>query len=331
MSRELKYDLMRCVAILLVATQHAWSMLGLDTEEHGMLCFCYRAIVDCGVPLFVLVSGALNLRSVSDTRTFFRKRFVRVLVPFLLWALPIYVVSAVMGKYAEVTDISSAVRQYVPFLFENKINTSHWFIHMLIVLYLFTPLLQRVVHGDDGKRVTEYMLWLLFVLVLLKWLVPELYIMKYVTTLFTYVGLYVAGYYISTYLTDAQRNIRLGAVALPVLYLGDVLTACPDVLLTHLTAVALFILMSAFLTSQSRFDELLTAVSRYSYFIYLVHIPLIGLLYMFAGRYVPLSSGLLSAVAPVLFSVVAVGVCALAGKVLDLLLRDKAVYLGISR
>ena len=62
MNRDVRYDVMRVVAIVLVVLQHAWSIPHLDSPEQGLLCQVYGALVSCGVPLFILVSGALNLR-----------------------------------------------------------------------------------------------------------------------------------------------------------------------------------------------------------------------------------------------------------------------------
>ena len=144
--RNWNLDLAKALAMLLVVMQHAWSMLDLDNPELGLLCGDYRAVSTIGVPLFVFVSGALLLSRKSDSLLlFYKKRFIRLLIPFFLFALVMYVISLLMGKYEWWNGkIITAVLQFIPSLFENKINVMHWFVHMLLFLYLLTPFIQRI-------------------------------------------------------------------------------------------------------------------------------------------------------------------------------------------
>lgn len=316
MTRNIAYDIMRMVAILLVATQHAWSMLGLDTPEHGMLCYAYRAIVDAGVPLFVLISGALLLNEApSPLSVFFRKRFTRVLIPFLIWGLVVYVVSCLSHQYDAIHSFRDAAVCFVPYLLQNQINDFHWFIHMILALYILTPILQRALSNQPSST-WLYLIGLWLAVMVLRQVYPELYILRYTSSLFAYLGLYIFGGYWAKH--NVRRQVSYGVTAFVVFYTANVLTQTSWQFLTQLSAVALFVAFSScsVLDPSTCFSRMSTAVSRYSYLIYLIHIPVIRALYIALDK-----AGMLAyktaTITPVLVAIVVVSVLSVCCLVLD--------------
>ena len=147
-SRNLNVDLTKSLAMILVVMQHAWSMLGLDDSSWGLVCSSYKSISTLGVTLFIFVSGVLLLSYKSESLlNFYIKRFRRLLIPFVFLAAVAYIASLFSGSY-EWWDgsLQMALIQFIPALLENQINEFHWFVHMLFVLYLFTPILSRALH-----------------------------------------------------------------------------------------------------------------------------------------------------------------------------------------
>lgn len=316
MNRNIAYDIMRMVAILLVATQHAWSMLGFDTPEHGMLCYAYRAIVDAGVPLFVLISGALLLNEAPTSLvTFFRKRFTRVLVPFLIWGLVVYVVSCVSHQYDIIRSVKDAILCFMPYLLQNRINDFHWFIHMILALYFLTPVLQRALHNQPSST-WLYLIGLWLAVMILRQVYPNLFILKYTSSLVSYLGLYILGGFLARH--NVRHQFVYGFVATVVLYTANVLSYTGWSFITQLTAVALFVFISSCsgLSSTSGFSRLSTAISRYSYLIYLIHIPIIRALYMCMDK-VGLSAVKTATITPVWVAIVVVGLISVGCLILD--------------
>ena len=104
--RNSNLDWIRCVAILLVITVHTWSLANVSEGAYPLLNGIYDAFVGCGVPLFLMISGGLQLVGESQSlRAFYVKRFKRLLIPFFFWATLIYVLSSCIGKYAEVQSL----------------------------------------------------------------------------------------------------------------------------------------------------------------------------------------------------------------------------------
>lgn len=243
MTRNPAYDILRVVAITLVAILHAWSMLDMDTPSYGMLYHFYRILVLPGVPLFVAISGALLLSEApTPLPTFFRKRLSRVCIPFLIWGSFIYVVCIVAKQYTDIHSTKEAVQNYLPYLLENRINLSHWFVWMILALYLITPLLQRMLQAADGRQMVTYSLVVIVIILLLKHFYPSIYILRYTSPLLGNIGIYLAGYYAAPYLNRCVLS------RLPMENIGT---------------------------------KIAVALSRYSYTIYLIHIPLIRAMIIF--------------------------------------------------
>lgn len=297
--RNFLIDLAKAVAMLLVVVQHSWSMLNLDTPEHGLLCYAYRAIVNCGVPFFVLISGALILpKTIEPLKVFYRKRLPRLLLPWLVWATLVYVLSLFTGAYPWFDGhVSTAVWNFIPCLLNNDINEFHWFVHMIFALYLLAPFLQRALQHLSSREVLGVLIVWAAVLGLMQ-LRPCIYLFHYVSPLWRYLGVFIAGYYLRT-ATLPQSSQWMGLAAVLSLYLLDVLTSCQIALIEPLTAIAL----GLWLMNAGRAENMpkplrtfTTNVSRYSYTIYLVHIPIIRMLYTVDSR----ALDMLAAVQPVL-------------------------------
>lgn len=290
-TRNWNIDLAKALAMLLVVMQHAWSMLGLDGPSYGLVCGLYRAVSTVGVPLFVFVSGALLLpRTPEPLKVFYKKRLNRLLVPFLLFASLMYIVSLFAGQYDWWNgDVKMALLQFLPSLLENKINILHWFVHMLLVIYLLTPFLQRALSSLSQCEI-EGILLVWMVGMLLRQYYPALNVLSYTSGLWKYLGVYIAGYYVIQYRAGKKRYCYFGLVLTVLLFLLDALTDCAIHLGVPFTAVIMgFVCLNVPASfpspSQSRMRCIITNFSRYSYTIYLLHILVIRAIYLVAESY----------------------------------------------
>lgn len=280
-------DALRGLAIVLILILHSWSMLGLDVQD-TLMNHCYRALVNLGVPLFFMISGALLLSAnplQSSIADFLKKRLKRVLIPFLVWSIVIYAISVVTSKYGDIHTFGSAVLNFVPYLVENKINPSHWFVHVVILLYLITPILQRAFQLSD-RRTVGYCLLLWLIYLIFTQTYSEVYMLQVVYSRFVnYIGLFISGYYIVKYMSDNhRRNCILGFVGFAFFYILNVFLAWKGhslAICNYLEVLCLFLGFYSLPKPKSettKFVGFVTLLSKYSYTIYLMHIPLIGVL-----------------------------------------------------
>lgn len=191
-------DAARALAICLVVILHIAAPLVDRGYQSGKLSWWVANLVDSlariGVPLFVLVSGNLLLNPRDDESLvfFFRKRFIKVLIPLLGWSA-IYIAWRIVYE-ADSFTLQQAVRA----VFENTVAYHFWFLYMILGLYLVVPVLRvftRTAHPNDFKYFLA--LWMVVVCIppFLRQFVRITLVDAWVITI-GFSGYFLAGYFI---------------------------------------------------------------------------------------------------------------------------------------
>lgn len=212
------FDLLRIVAIYTTVVIHVISQVWYTTDIHSFSWKVYNAFLSgsCwGVPVFTMISGALFLdpdRTV-DTGKLYSKNILRLVIAFCFWA-PVYaLVFDIRGKSMD------------KFFYSCFTGDFHmWYVVMILVMYMLTPLLRRF---TDDLKLTGYFLKMSLVIsffipqvLFLLGLLPIPYFNSMVQGLSKtfgdlagyfphfYLFYFVAGYYIiKTDLTPRQRKL----------------------------------------------------------------------------------------------------------------------------
>jgi surface polysaccharide O-acyltransferase-like enzyme len=155
-------DLIRSLAIVGVILLHAAN--DLTIQQLNLLEIfrwstvdVYQSLGRIGVPLFVMLSGALLLQPPKNEslHVFFKKRWARIGLPFLFWGA-VYFVWDFYVEHQAVT--SNAIVQGIlkgPYF-------QFWYLYMLVGLYLLTPILRIVVARADNNTMKYFViLWFL--------------------------------------------------------------------------------------------------------------------------------------------------------------------------
>ena len=284
----------------------------------------YQSVSRTGVPLFVMLSGALLLHpSKNETlSTFFKKRWARIGLPFLFWgaiyfAWRVFVENEVLTSSSIIQGILSG--PYYHF----------WYLYMLIGLYLFTPILRIVVAHIDRKTFKYFMIvWVLGPLI-----VPVLGFLGYsldsnLLMVPWWLGYYMLGIYL---LTVRVRRLIL----LSLLLIGLALTAVGTYLiaatvggtLTYffheyfsptmiLSAAMLFLLLNTIQAPSNQTEPrhpkiswLLSKISQNTLPIYLFHIIVLKTLQQGLLGFTISSNTLNSIIEVPLITVVALFIC----------------------
>ena len=135
--RVIWLDWMRVAACLMVIVVHATEpfYLGGDgslilTRTDAFWASFFDSFVRACVPLFIIASSYLQFPLHYSSEEFFRRRAVRILVPFILWTV---VYALVWG---------SPVQNFKDLLLNFNYAAGHlWFVYMLVGVYLLMPLL----------------------------------------------------------------------------------------------------------------------------------------------------------------------------------------------
>lgn len=105
-----------------------------------------------GSPLFTMVSGLLLLNPGKEQpiSVFFRKRFVKVLFPFIAWAV-LYI-----GWRVFFWNEAMTPRDMLRAVVEGPVYYHMWFIQMILGLYLATPILRVYTRHASQQNLTYF-------------------------------------------------------------------------------------------------------------------------------------------------------------------------------
>lgn len=111
------------------------------------------------VPLFVMISGYLLLPVSTSTATFFRRRFTRILFPWVFWCVAYAVYFMLRSGDGIGTCIASVCR--IPLNY--GVEVGHlWYIYMLIGVYLLAPIVSPWLRQCGKRELQGYLaLWML--------------------------------------------------------------------------------------------------------------------------------------------------------------------------
>ena len=212
-SRKGYFDLLRIIACFSVVMLHSSAQYwyGLEVTDHRWLVAnSYDAVFRFGVPVFVMISGALFLgREKIDTKKLYKHNILRILILYVVWSVLYGVFHCRAIPVGELTA-GTLIRE----IFSNSYHL--WFLPMIAGLYMLVPILHIWIKHATKKDI-EYLLCLFFLLQILLTTMKALVtwpILTYVDSMVKlelicgYSGYFVLGYYLDQYeFTKDKRKI----------------------------------------------------------------------------------------------------------------------------
>lgn len=150
-TRVVYFDILNIIAMIAVVSMHCNGIVhgnpNIRAWNSSLIveCICYWA-----VPVFCMLSGAtlLNYRKKYDTKTFFKKRAQKVLIPFICWAIIMFIFKICTNQL----DVSNyKIRDYINAFFNSYENTTYYFMFVILGIYLTIPLLSLVIKEENTK------------------------------------------------------------------------------------------------------------------------------------------------------------------------------------
>ena len=169
--RHRGFDLLRVLAIYMVMQIHTGEFeyiapdgTVLDTPGSWAVGWTNSLLRVC-VPLFVMITGFF-LFPIKDERTFFRKRFTRVLIPFIVWCAVYAFYDYARGLVSLQTALLNIAKIFVNY----GTDVGHlWFVYMLLGIYLIAPVFSPWIVAAS-RRSMEFFLALWAVTLLLPYI-----------------------------------------------------------------------------------------------------------------------------------------------------------------
>lgn len=287
-TRNIYYDFIRVIAMILVIGVHAVGSIEqcAVTDLAQMEVVILNRLNSFGVPLFFALSGVLLLdKRYDDVWGFYKKRLLRIGVPYLIYAV-IYVVYFTGVEQKNMAGVPLA---YIIDVLTANVHRTHWFVYSILGLYFVTPFLSKMFHAMSDKEVDVF--WMgCFAVMILGYIFPlfgrEFGINNVIfnkNPLFWFVGGYCMNrIYNSSKLLN--RCFRYRVISILIL-----------VGLFVYTHVALFqdiaVIMAMVYNepkNPKRSYPIVTSLSRSSYSIYLLHAAVISLILQLYDNWEPL-------------------------------------------
>ena len=294
--RTVYFDYLRVFATLAVVILHVSASAQSSTDVNSsewMVFNCFNSAVRWGVPVFVMISGALFLNSDIGLRKMYSKYILRLAVAFVFWSA----IYAIVRNGSNTDKIISFVK-----------GEDHlWYIFLIIGIYMCIPFIRQIVVSE---KMIKYFLLLSLIFT---FVIPECvrlmsdfgneFVVKlgeavnndlYNMTLRIpsgYVGYFILGYYLDK--TDLKKHKRT------VIYFSGIIGFVFTVLLTLavslkaqqvqdyynnlyvnvlVMAVAVFVLFYNAKFEDKKINKIMQKLSKYSFGVYLVHPAVISLL-----------------------------------------------------
>ena len=296
-NRLLHYDILRIIAAFSVVMLHSSAQFWYDLPVRDMdwlITNSYNALFRFGVPIFVMISGALFLNPAKevDIKRLFTHNILRLVVFYGIW-------SCLYGLY-DCSRFDMTQLTYKDYVREMLGGRYHlWFVPMIGGIYCLIPVLHSWLRSAK-KEVVEYFLLLfvifqlgIYTLRALVWQDDLHYLLDKIDIPMacSYVGYFVLGYYIAHVGLQKkyQRWIYLGAGAGAVcnVVLGNLLALKKDTpiadiydsysIFTFMMVVALFVFFVEHKESfrlSGKWQALIREVSACTLGIYVMHVGL---------------------------------------------------------
>ena len=225
-------DYLRAIACFMVILVHVceafyFNLDGISFSSNAdrwWISFIDSSLRPC-VPLFIMASAYLLVPLKDSTPVFFKRRFTRVCIPFIVWGLLYAFLPLLWGGHGW----DGAKTHLLTFLYNFPSNAIHlWFVYMLIGVYFFMPILSPWLK-QVGRKEELFFLGLWFLTTFwhyVKLCVPggeiygecswnDFHILYYNAG---YIGFLLMAHYVRTYIDWSLRKTL--AVAVPVFLVG---------------------------------------------------------------------------------------------------------------
>lgn len=243
----------------------------------------YRVYIgSSGVDIFLLLSGLglyYSFSKNSNIKDFYCKRFKRILIPYFMIAIPIYI-------WYDFVYLSDGIIGFIKNLFFITLFTSgnvlFWYIFFIIVCYLLFPLIYKFIYKSSDSVSLIKILGIVLTLIVI-----ILFIGKYYPTIFTKYNImllrsipFVLGILIGKF---SYKNKKIGYYIIPiVLCLLSPLLINRFPIFKRLFIFAfnfsimflIIVMFDYFINKKSNIIKSLSFFGKYSLEIYLVHVAI---------------------------------------------------------
>lgn len=192
-------NVLACIGVVILHTFET----GYTSDANFVFEVLIRAIAYCAVPVFFMINGAtlIDYRERYDTKTFFKKRLLKVIIPLIIWSIIYFIINFFKGKFS-INDLS--FKFVFEYFFLVKTNPIFWFFVVIIGIYLAIPVISLI--PQESRR--KAFLYIIIITFVFNQFLPDLlyhlnlnynYDLKFPLTYSGWISFIFIGYYIDKY------------------------------------------------------------------------------------------------------------------------------------
>lgn len=294
-ARRVDLDFIRTLSFTLVFIYHFM----LEMEDKGVFDFSGRGLfyenANChmaslGVGLFFMISGAglmLSAGEKLDCKTYFSRRFFRVLLPFYIAYAGCFIILLVSGRSLPFENGTApwtviftilGMDEYFSLwgISDFSLGIGEWFLGCLMLIYLIYPLLWQMMKKHRRIFITAATVYYLLLVYFYPFSVPALN--NVLTKLYEFIlGMYILAEWTERKMDDSRKRYPVGLCALAIILLFILLPVSlplpEDLKVTLLSTAVMLLFMSgeSMLSASGPLKSCLALICRYTFEIYLVH------------------------------------------------------------
>lgn len=192
-------NVLACIGVVILHTFET----GYTSDANFVFEVLIRAIAYCAVPVFFMITGAtlIDYRERYDTKTFFKKRLLKVIILLIIWSIIYFIINFFKGKFS-INDLS--FKFVFEYFFLVKTNPIFWFFVVIIGIYLAIPVISLIPQETRRKA----FLYIIIITFVFNQFLPDLlyhlnlnynYDLKFPLTYSGWISFIFIGYYIDKY------------------------------------------------------------------------------------------------------------------------------------
>lgn len=255
----------------------------------------YDSLVRFCVPAFLMLTGALMLNKNYELNYFLKKKFLRIVLPFIFWSM-VYISFALNNKLLQRPEMSFfEIIKWCFNLFKSGSSVHLWYIYMIIGIYLFIPIINKWIQNASEKEVLYFLfIWILTIIFDLPFF-SKFRINIDLTYFAGFLGYLILGYYLSVK-KFKYSTAKIRFIAMLLIFVGVSTTIFGTYFLTKrdgifndcfynylsigvlISSVGFFIFIKYLNIFKLFFLRIINFISKFSYGIYLVHILVLNFL-----------------------------------------------------
>jgi surface polysaccharide O-acyltransferase-like enzyme len=248
------------------------------------------------VPIFLMLSGILLLNKDYTYENFIKRRYTRVILPYLFWG----VITVIFSLF--VIAKSNLTLGFVTGIMGGTTSV-YWFVWLILLIYLFIPIFNQWIKNSSMKEIEYFLLLWLIVYALGLLSIPS----NELRFFSLYLGFPILGYYLANKKNKILENKFLG----PVLFIFSVFIAftvsiyqsyAADTIIssifsyqninTVIQAVGIFLIIKNLNNSDGKYFHKISSflkegifgritfyLSRYAFGIFLTHVMIIDIFF----------------------------------------------------